>query len=638
MVKSRIDATIIYPENKKLSDDDRNYDASLYEITLHGIVVVIALGQPNIDYLDKEIIFYPVYKIENDKVVSKIGLYEINDSIQYSIFDDEGDIDLTKVGEILLYSEDIHSKLTHKMSPLMEEEEEDEDEDEDEDKYTTLHKLPSQDAKQSLVERKAYKKTKGEYWIQTFMRNKNYAIIENEGGGDCLFASIRDGLKKSGVTTTVTELREKLAQEATEDIFQGYLTLHQMAQGEAAMIDSDIKKYEKEYNETARRARSTKDRATLVSLTDSASEIKELHTKAKEEKQSTIRLVNEFKFMKGIVTLEMFKDKVRTSEFWGDTWTISTLERVMNIKLLLFGRETYKNKDIANVLLCGQLNDSVLQKAGVFNPDHYIIIEYTGNHYRLVTYKERGTFTFKEIPYDIKIMVVDRCMEKSAGPFYIIPEFKEFMASLKIPFPQEQDYDKEFKEETDDLYDSNTIFQFYHQSSDGPRPGRGVGEKIEAKDLHNFTKLSTITDWRRKLSNLWLDTITMDGHTWSSVEHFYQASKFRENNPEFYLTFALDSNPAGTLAKDPVLAKYTGSKSGKYKGKLVRPSDVKIDATFFGVRDKIIKNRALMAKFSKKEFNDLLIATKDAKLQQFVRASPPVASIELMEVRKFFMK
>ena len=98
-----INTTIIYPENKKLSDDDRNYDASLYEITLHGKVIVIALGQPNIDYLDKEIIFYPVYKIENDKVVSKIGLYEINDSIQYSIFDDEGDIDLTKVGEIFVF-------------------------------------------------------------------------------------------------------------------------------------------------------------------------------------------------------------------------------------------------------------------------------------------------------------------------------------------------------------------------------------------------------------------------------------------------------------------------------------------------------------------------------------------------------
>ena len=111
----------------------------------------------------------------------------------------------------------------------------------------------------------------------------------------------------------------------------------------------------------------------------------------------------------------------------------------------------------------------------------------------------------------------------------------------------------------------------------------------------------------------------MDGHTWNSVEHFYQASKFRENNPHFYLSFAIDANPTGAIAKDPVLAKYAGSKSGKYKGKLVRPSEVKLDDTFFGGRDKDTKKRALMAKFSKKDFKTLLFATKNAKLQQFVR-------------------
>ena len=98
----------------------------------------------------------------------------------------------------------------------------------------------------------------------------------------------------------------------------------------------------------------------------------------------------------------------------------------------------------------------------------------------------------------------------------------------------------------------------------------------------------------------------------------------------------MDVNPSGALAKDPVLAKYAGSKSGKYKGKLVRPLDVKLDATFFGGRDKATKKRALMAKFSKKDFKTLLFATKNAKLQQFVRAAPPVALIELMEVRKTF--
>lgn len=631
MVKSLLNDTIDYPEFKKLNKEDKNYDADLYEISLFNTIVVIALGLPNVDYIDKEIIFYPVYIIKDDKVESQIGLYEIKSSIQYSVFDDDGGVDLSKLGTILLYSHANSQGLTgDKQLPEQEEE-------------VLLpvikyDKIASQDAQQAELEQKAYKKTKDEDWIQTFMHNKNYTIIENEGGGDCLFASIRDGLKRTGITITVAELRDKLAREATQEIFQGFLTMYQMSQGESAIIDSDIKKYEKEYTETAKRAKATKDRDTLLALTTKASEIKALHTKSKLEKKSALDLVNEYNFMNGVISLENFKDKVRTSEFWGETWTISTLERVMKIKLILFGRETYKSKDMANVLLCGQLNDRILQDAGTFTPSQYIIVEYTGNHYRLVTYKGRGAFTFKEIPYDIKIMVVDKCMERSSGPFFLIPDFKEFMSSMKVPFPQERDINKEFDEDTSQLYNSNTVFQFYQQSANGPAPGKGSGEKINPKDSINFMTLNTIPEWRRKLSNLWIDPFTLDGHTWSSVEHFYQASKFRQNNPQFYLTFTMDANPEGALAKDPVLAKDAGSKSGKHKGKLVRPSEVKLDPTFFGGRDKETRKRALIAKFSKKDFKELLLATKDAKLQQFVRASSPVACIEIMEVRKQLMK
>lgn len=636
MVKSSLNDTIDYPEIKKLNKEDKNYDADLYEIVLFDKLVVIALGLPRMDYIDKEIIFYPVYIIKNDKVESQIGLYEINSNIQYNIFDDDGEIDLSKLGTILLYAHVREDKLLPLVEPATAA-----DDDEDEAlpivKYERISPAMTQDAEQAELERNAYKKTKDEDWMQTFMHNKNYAIVENEGGGDCLFASIRDGLKKAGVIVSVSELRERLAAEATEEIFQGFLTMYQMAQGEAAMIDSDIKKYEKEYTETAKRAKSTKDRDTLLALTARASEIKEKHAKTKLEKKSALGIMDEYKFMNGVTTLEGFKDKIRTSEFWGETWSISTLERSMNIKLILFGRETFKSKDLANVLLCGQLNDRVLQDAGTFTPSQYIILEYTGNHYRLVTYKGRGSFTFKDIPYDMKLMVVNKCMERSSGPYFLIPDFKEFMTSMKVSLPQEQDINKEFKEETDSLYNSNNVFQFYQQSANGPAPGKGSGEKINPKDAIKFLTLDTIPEWRRKLSNSWIDPFTLDGHTWNSVEHFYQASKFRQNNPQFYLTFAADANPSGALSKDPALAKDAGSKAGKHKGKLVRPSEVKLDSTFFGGRDKEAKKRALMAKFSKKDFKQLLLATNDAKLQQFVRASPPVVCVELMEVRKELM-
>ena len=93
-------------------------------------------------------------------------------------------------------------------------------------------------------------------------------------------------------------------------------------------------------------------------------------------------------------------------------------------------------------------------------------------------------------------------------------------------------------------------------------------------------------------------------------------------------------NPEGELAKDPAMAKGAGGKTGKYKGKLIRPKEVKIDPNFFSGRHKQEMKAAQGAKFSQSpELLELLLATND-KLTHFVRGSEPVVFTELMEVRR----
>ena len=470
------------------------------------------------------------------------------------------------------------------------------------------------------------------------MHNKNFGIVDNEGGGDCLFAAIRDGLARAGVTVTVSELREKLANEATEDIFQGYRNMYEMFNGEIQNADREMKELTRQFKELTTRGKKTKERDILKQITQQAKDVKEQHDRAKLEKKQAKEIANEYAFMKGIDTLEKFKAMIKTCNFWGETWAISTLERVLNVKLILFSREAFRDGDMDNVLQCGQLNDNILQEAGDFKPDRYIMLEYQGQHYTLITYKGRGAFTFKELPYDVKMQVVSRCLERNAGPFYIIKEFRDFMESINMPPPpdpaQESPADADEQMSSPSLISKTTVFQFYSKSANAPAPGKGSGESILPQDVIQFAELAAIPEWRRKLSNFWEAPFELDGHRWSSVEHYYQASKFKENNPQFYLTFTLDANPEGELAKDPALAKAAGGKTGKYKGKQVRDKAIKIDPNFFGGRHKEEMKKAQMAKFSQNpDLKAMLVATKDAKLQHFSRGSPPIVFYGLMDVR-----
>ncbi len=88
--------------------------------------------------------------------------------------------------------------------------------------------LPKEGIKQSNIESKNYRKGKIKNWIEDYMENNLYTIKDNEGGGDCFFAVIRDAFASIGKITTVEKLRELLSSEVTEELFKGYKEQYDM--------------------------------------------------------------------------------------------------------------------------------------------------------------------------------------------------------------------------------------------------------------------------------------------------------------------------------------------------------------------------------------------------------------------------
>ena len=675
MVLSKIDSEISYPELKSVDSDDFKKEANLYQIEIDGIEVIIAVGNSKNTFENKNILFFPVYLVKHNNKVIQIGVYEIKASDYISHLDDSNNLDVEKLNDPLIYNFVTDSMLKkNRMEPEKplrkidkeKEKEKEKESDDDSDNESNIEieepvgEIPPErkglfvftkgvpippllkeetkkkSAELTLEYNGKSKDPKKDNWVQKFMENKNYDIIDNEGGGDCLFATIRDAFSSIAQQTSVDKLRKRLSEEANEALFLNYRKNYDDAKQTIIDETNQIKQYDIEYASIRQSFANVIDMREKKLLADTATETKKLHDNLVQNKKMTKKLLDEFDFMEGIDTLEKLKKKIRHCTFWGETWAISTLERVLNIKTINLSSEAYKSGDLTNVLNCGQLNDNILQNKGVFTPEFYVILDYTGYHYKLISYKKKQIFKFSEIPYAIKKLVVDKCMERNAGPFSLIPDFQRFKTGNVKPVFKEPQYEELTEAKLRGLYDDEIVFHFYSKSNDKPLPGKGAGEKIPNNIVKEFTELANIKEWRKKLSNFWIQKFTLDNHQWASVEHYYQASKFKNGFHDFYLSFSLDS---GTdLSKDPSMAKAAGGKTGLYNGKLLRPVEVSIDADFFSKttnRENKEMYAAQHAKFTQnKDLEELLLATKNAKLTHHVRGAEPVIFDNLMMIRE----
>jgi len=680
MVLSKLDKSTSYPELKGVDPDDFKKEANLYEIEIKDIDVVIAVGAAKKNYEQRNITYFPVYLVKTNNKVIQIGVYEVFTTDLLNYMDENGNLNVEELDDPLIYTfvskkmlenlrlviEGDSKNMDELVKKDMEElndadvdsdtkEEKEKEKEKANDDVFEQHKIPKlrediftqvenfvpsvstlteETKKDADALREKYEASSSNTWIEDYTKNNKFGIIDNEGGGDCLFATIRDAFSQLGQHTTVQKLRKKLAEEATNEIFLNYKEQYDMASASVVASTKDIKELEIEYEKYKKLYSETLDRNQKKQFTEAAKKLKEQRERIIKEKILSQEIANEYKYMKDIDTLEKFKRKIQTCEFWAETWALSTLERLLNIKFILLSSEAHKSKDLANVLNCGQLNDTILESRGVFTPDFYIMVDYLGWHYKLITYKKKYIFTYSEIPYDIRKKIVDKCMEKNSGVFALIPDFIKFKSQF-VKEPTACKFEELSDAKIRGLYDEAIVFQFYDKSANGRQPGKGSGEIIPKEAVLGFSNLHSIKDWRRKLDDFWVEpdkTFVIDGHRWNSVEHYYQGSKFKESNPEFYLSFSAE---AGTeLSKNPEMAKAAASSSGKYKGDLLRPVEVSIDPTFYGKRKEKELFDAVCAKFNQiGELKTVLLETKNAKLMHYLKGKEPELAESLLTVR-----
>jgi len=657
MVLSKINKKIKYTEFKKINNDDLNRETDLYEIVIKKIPVIIAIGIQDNSYITDGVIFFPIYLIKYNMKSIQIGVFEVssetedietNDPLFYSFvtkeFLEKIRLNPNRIDEIekrIDLDETVSKKEAREVKETREVKQAQEVKEvkqaqevkeisignEKEVKIQNIRKpyfsqfsermlspLPEETEKTRELRDQEFTKVN---WVQKFFHNKEYALKDNEGGGDCFFYAIRDAFMGLGHETSVAKLREIVVANASEEKFLYYKELYNEYSSTATELKEKAKKLKISYEEIQQRLKEEPDKVSKIALLKKGKEIKEERNNVIEEYDSLQTLIRDVKFISNVPDFKHFKSKLRTSHYFADSWTIGIIEKVLNIKCIILSSDHYENGDMESVVNCAITDISQLidgtEIENFYEPDFYIILDHTGTHYKLITYKNRRIFTFKELPYDLRHIIVNKCMERR-NIFNYIPEFIQMKGEVAKGRSFDPDKIQQLCDaRLYDLFDENIEFLYYSKSRDGI-PGKSNGEKIPLNEVKHFLKLNKIKNWRKKLSNDWIEPFEYDKHKWASVTHLYEASKYK-SNPKKYIQYSLDSG--SDLSKNI---------------DLVKKQKEKIDKNFINIKNQILQD-ALLAKWSHPELKELLLETKKAKLSEFKRGEEPEVSCILMDVR-----
>ena len=671
-IKSKLIETIHYDERREIEDVDKQTSVSVYDFILHDKEVEIAVGKRKYKGTgEKMVAYFPIYLMAGDKVKSQIGVFELlpkyeldptymdeNNELNLSnleVLDDDNNLKLNLYGFVnkrFLSKYEKPEALSEALSAASEDlsavsesaseakgKDLGKDLDKDDptelhfnpeakhdipEKYTTIFETDSSHPGQEPLpeETKAddekmkadYSPSHGDQWIKKFMRRADFRIVDVEANGDCFFAVIREAFARIGHKTSTKRLREVVADEVGDDQLESYKSMYFAFIGELADIENKMRDHVKTNAEQKKRIAKSVSKEDKKQLLGGAKANVDEYRRLAEDKKLLESDLQKYRFMKGVDTLEDFKSAIKTQTYWADEMAISIIERKLNIKMIILSEESYKARDENAVMKC--ISGYTSEGDAITNPDYYIMAVHTGNHYQLITYKNAGIFRFSEIPYSIKILIVNKCIERNSGSFQYISKFRDFQRKLGVKL-LEEDYLKE----DSDLYNDDTIFQFYNRSNPKPAPGKGSGEKIPEKNVKEFIDLRKNVGWRQMLDDEYNTTFHLKNKRWSTVEHYFQASKFEKHRP-LYESFTLDSD--SEVSKDVAKAKKEAKKE----------EGTKLDPHFFEGRHKTARKEAIMAKFDQnEELRRVLLNTKNAKLVYYEQGKEAEPDTILMEVR-----
>jgi hypothetical protein len=479
MSQSRINPSIKYPEIKNILEEDINHETDLYEMPFFGISAVFGLGMPK---QIANIVYYPIYLVHESKCQSQIGVFEVLYNNLSTLYNEDGDIDISLLDEPLLYPSITRRTIQN---------------------ATRSDKLCEQSALMAKAERNTYRKEKGEHWVNTFLSNPYYESLgEFSRWGEALFYAFDQRL-------TLLQIRTLLSEQIDEDEYTTMALQSQMAMQDNEQLTNDLKRFVKEHDALKERLHNTDDRTKQLEIVKLAETISKKHKRAVAERKMANKVPR-------VDSLDQLVSSVCDGSHKGYA---ALVERAFKINLILL------NKDAQSVHCNGDPD---------VNRFMMISLERKGEIISPITYKGYVLFEFNCIPYDVKMQLAQRCVEHLGGDIVRNHSMRRFMKERHMSVAALR-----LHEADSSLYHRGNVFRIC--DSGDIAAGELCGEIGGGR---TFVGLSLISDWRRKLGDGWIAPFEVDGHRWASVEHYVHGAKFKKTNAGIWSVYSMDSNSA----------------------------------------------------------------------------------------------
>ena len=600
MAVSKLNASVLYDTTESVAINDKGYNAPMYNHIIYGNNVIIALGKENL-LTDKGLKYYYVYLI--------IKSYKRNKNKEDKNADDDREVGYFPDRKIGVYEISIDDNEDPELNNII------------------VFPLSEKYIKMMQIKDVAVVDTKIK-WFNNFILDDSFLSYDKNKD---LFELICNTLNNPNISETT--IRGMLSSNVNEEIFEYYLEKYNQLKEQIDVQTAEVSKIKKMMLNKKKKFDRQRPKGDG---TIEQSEYNKLDYDLKTEKNMLDKLEDNYlhyTFMENLTTKAMLQTFILNTPFPSNAWSITLVERFGEFKLILLDENVFNIGDTTDVLQC--FVENINDIGTPFAPSQYMIIcKMQDGFYRLIQFDDMTkTFKFKDLPEMLKTKVADKCWDNnSGGLFHEIDEFSKFTTKYKEthktsdnpfePTPNDSDdVDESIRNKLNPDYSNRTVFRFHKVANSKPLPGMGIGESIGPETVNDYSKLSGVENWRRKLSDMYISPtpFELDGHMWNSVEHYYQANKFKQS-PEMFDKFVSHETNKSDIEGDSTKAQTDGNKITKKRkvGAKYRNDVVLIDDDYTIEKGLLNREMAQRAKFSQNyDLKQMLISTKQARLDEY---------------------